>query len=1622
MHLVRAIKSVCLVLVLCLVATAATRVQSASHASTTSPNTLAYSSNTTAGDLLVVVIGSLGAGQTVSSVTDTQSNTWQQAATRQLGSNQFSAIWFAQNTAGGADTVTVTMGTSTNTNIILLEYSGMQTINAMDQAGSTVGSNVISLSPVTTAVAQASEVAISGITLNGNRTLTAATGFSVIGSNVGTGTNANMNAEDQISTSFSGNVTGGFSWTSNASGASVVATFKATSGGGGSSDIYISQTAIGSGDGSNCANAKAASFFNASAIGGNTYHMCGIFSGTAGSTMLTIPSGSVGSTLKVVCEPGSSFVAQYWGDLSDGAITIPSGHHDILIDGQNNCTISNYANGDALGNQKASSGIAIINASNVEVRNLTINHIYDVSSPHGPNECSNTTIVNTSGVTIQGSASNINIHNLTVANAHTTLQYEWDGASGSGVVFANNTVTDATWGIQSGNFVNTGSASLTIHDNDINVGTNWQNGPDDDCHTDGVFIWGHQGNATTATIYNNYIHGDFAGTAQIACSWDGIGGGTGSASQCTVFNNVIVNTLTSCSYFTGCGPGKAFETGGSGTSPFAITGPHSVYNNTMLGVNPAQGLNLILIDGSVSAFENNLVANNQYAIGSYASTCCTNIILSDYNLYNNLNAQPFSYNVGSAGTFLTFPQWQARGFDSHGVTGNPLLDANFKPQTGSAALGTGTNLTSLGIAALNADKAGNSRPATGAWDIGAYQLSNPLPIGLTLTSAGLLSGTPTTPGTYNFTVKVTDSLGQSATQPVTIVIQNTQFMVTNPTPPGGLINTSYGPFQFTASGGVNPCCTWTSTGQTIPGLALSSSGMLTGTPTQAGNFTYSVQAKDAANNTVSSPNYTISISSNQITLPQAQVNPLEWVADLNAPAVTENIKSDGSGNHPYTCAGIQAALADWAADTDKAYLIKIDPGQVPATTASQCLSLPTKLNATHFVILESSSPIDPNTSHAVICAGGMGPTSSGSVRNLGCANGTDKSHLYHLQTSASPGSVITTGGAVDSGGHGPSHIVILDAELSPTSTVTTFNAIAQIGVGSETTTNALPSHIYMEWDYLHGDLGDVFTPGNPPGNNIISTGWTGDCVSCGFLWNYVDMISRPAAGGGAEGHIFAILNNTGPMRITNNWLEGASSSVFCGGGGTPSIPGIVSCNDFEIRVNHFTYPLAWVGANWGTHNAIRKNIFENKEGRRMLIDGNEFDTSDETGGQGAPCMVLTVRNFSGGPLGDNYNSTLQDYTISNNSFHGCLGFQNDPKSGGSQNGGGQVTGGARILYFNNVVYDMDATRWCVGGQANTGGTGACSPYGLPRIGDENLTWTCTASRSGTTGNITLTCADGGTGFHQTNVLAGDPVSVSGCADATFNTGTGGLGPSGQPNGPPALTGTDGILTVVYNTGTTGSASTTGCTLNTNIGWWNVWQWSHNTVVAQTNVANSTGAPNIVNGCPSGVAGKSSYARSILIQDNLFAVTQYGGFTSAGQATEGSNSEKCFDTSTLTVQYDVWAERNGANYTSYPSGLNGNAAGSHLYFPATVPCATTTPNSACIGFSGMLTGTFNQTPASITAFELCGGAGAPAGCAGSSVFAGGQVNAASDGTDMGANIPNILAHQSLNAYPGFFPSF
>ncbi len=140
--------------------------------------------------------------------------------------------------------------------------------------------------------------------------------------------------------------------------------------------------------------------------------------------------------------------------------------------------------------------------------------------------------------------------------------------------------------------------------------------------------------------------------------------------------------------------------------------------------------------------------------------------------------------------------------------------------------------------------AGGTAPYTWAVTAGT------LPTGLTLSTAGVLSGTPTVVGTYTFTVTVTDS----ATPTAATATLACSLLVTTPAPlaitttsplTGGTVSSAYS-LQFAATGGTSPY-TWAVTVGTLPaGLTLSTAGLLSGTPTTAATSTFTVTVTDSA--------------------------------------------------------------------------------------------------------------------------------------------------------------------------------------------------------------------------------------------------------------------------------------------------------------------------------------------------------------------------------------------------------------------------------------------------------------------------------------------------------------------------------------------------------------------------------------------------------------------------------------------------------------------------------------------------------------------------------------------------------------------------------------------------------
>ncbi len=126
--------------------------------------------------------------------------------------------------------------------------------------------------------------------------------------------------------------------------------------------------------------------------------------------------------------------------------------------------------------------------------------------------------------------------------------------------------------------------------------------------------------------------------------------------------------------------------------------------------------------------------------------------------------------------------------------------------------------------------------------------ANTLPTGLTLSTGGVISGTPTAVGTFPFTVTATDTAGATDSQAYTVTIN--PFALTPTTLPNWTANQA-GYSQTITANGANGTATFSVPANTLPtGLSLnSSSGLISGMPTVAGSYTFTVTATDSKGNT-----------------------------------------------------------------------------------------------------------------------------------------------------------------------------------------------------------------------------------------------------------------------------------------------------------------------------------------------------------------------------------------------------------------------------------------------------------------------------------------------------------------------------------------------------------------------------------------------------------------------------------------------------------------------------------------------------------------------------------------------------------------------------------------------------
>ena len=447
---------------------------------------------------------------------------------------------------------------------------------------------------------------------------------------------------------------------------------------------------------------------------------------------------------------------------------------------------------------------------------------------------------------------------------------------------------------------------------------------------------------------------------------------------------------------------------------------------------------------------------------------------------------------------------------------------------------------------------------------------------------------------------------------------------------------------------------------------------------------------------------------------------------------------------------------------------------------------------------------------------------------------------------------------------------------------------------------------------------------------------------------------------------------------------------------------------------------------------------------RNSCEGPEMaGASDASPGNGGG-VSLPARNFW---LNDNlyYNATTTN--------PGCAGVNSTGFSmgGSAQRWQGTITSNGTTATFTATcsVNDYSSGSWlgtCLGQLAppsvTSGGTG-CAANGAVTINPPNIatglqataTYQCSAGAisgvtltapgsgytsvpsyslpAGVTGTIGITLvvspAAPGVGYQVLDLLPSQPFTILGCQSiAGFNQSTFVSGGNTFPVGPgySSASGSSG-LTVSWPSSISGTDSSGYCTLANYIGTPQNFLFTHNTFITDsTHTLTSTDDNANAHG--------PNYQTNALLRDSIML----GGGWYNNPLGEGTSTETFnFDSSgSLSANHLVWPTRTNTKYTefgnnaSYPDSAGCTGSGCNppvtMYFPATPYCSGSSPNSACVGFIGaMSASSMPLTLPDYHAYSLITG----------SVFKAGGSEQASDGTDMGVNIPALDAAQTANTF-------
>jgi glucuronoarabinoxylan endo-1,4-beta-xylanase len=512
-------------------------------------------------------------------------------------------------------------------------------------------------------------------------------------------------------------------------------------------NVYVSQSGAGAANGTDCADAYAATFFNTSGnwgsgvgqIGAGTeVHLCGTWvnSGANINFLTAQGSGASGNPVTIHFETGAGMQAGTCNSATSpsGCIilsTIASPNSYLTLDGGTPCgwtwatgsegTCNGYIedtnSGTSLTQNTSTNAILAEGCTGCEIKNMGI---YDMYVQSGGDVNANPQYENC--ITFSGNG--ISIHDNQMHDVGWCLWYIEQNGDSNLQVYDNDIYNTPHPTNFSGGGSGTASGAYW-YSNHFHDFVNW-NTPSCTYHVEGFHA-----DATGAVFNQLYMYNNYIGPNVGACMFAGIfwSAATSMVLNSYAFNNVIdLDNVTANEY------------------AMAITGTgNHLYHNTLVGQNTTFNLGINWADytGSQSLDMKNNAQQGMYTFmldddtGSEGSG-----ITADYNVYSNSSpAHGSCFQAFFTGGTCNWTQYLSNtingGQEQHSTntgllsggyccSGTLGLTSAYVPTTGSAVIGAGTNLYSIcngqpipGLGALCYDALGNARPTSGAVDAGA---------------------------------------------------------------------------------------------------------------------------------------------------------------------------------------------------------------------------------------------------------------------------------------------------------------------------------------------------------------------------------------------------------------------------------------------------------------------------------------------------------------------------------------------------------------------------------------------------------------------------------------------------------------------------------------------------------------------------------------------------------------------------------------------------------------------------------------------------------------------------------------------------------------------------------------